>query len=194
MEKTVVIVTDANNGIGFHMAHTLLESGYHVATQDLSNENLTPLEPAYTGRLRIFQCDVTDTEAVRKAIASVVEAWGQIDVLVNDACLAIFKRFEQKPLEETRREFEVNCFGYVNTIAAVLPHMKSRGKGIIHNLSSGVGVTGFPGIYGYSSTKGAIESLTRTLALEFKKYGITVNLMHPPLTNTKSASPLGLPP
>jgi NAD(P)-dependent dehydrogenase (short-subunit alcohol dehydrogenase family) len=53
--------------------------------------------------------------------------------------------------------------------------------------------TVIPGIYGYASTKGAIESLTRTLALEFEKYGICVNLMHPPLTNTKSASPLGVP-
>jgi NAD(P)-dependent dehydrogenase (short-subunit alcohol dehydrogenase family) len=71
--------------------------------------------------------------------------------------------------------------------------MKTRRKGIIHNLSSGVGITGFPGIYGYASTKGAIEALTRTLALEFSAYGIHVNLMHPPLTNTRSASPLGIP-
>jgi NAD(P)-dependent dehydrogenase (short-subunit alcohol dehydrogenase family) len=71
--------------------------------------------------------------------------------------------------------------------------LKRQGKGIIHNMSSGVGITGFPGIYGYASTKGAIESLTRTLALEFATYGVCINLMHPPLTNTKSASPLGVP-
>jgi len=71
--------------------------------------------------------------------------------------------------------------------------MKAQRSGIIHNVSSGVGITGFPGIHGYASTKGAIESLTRTLALEFAPYGITVNLMHPPLTNTRSATPLGIP-
>jgi NAD(P)-dependent dehydrogenase (short-subunit alcohol dehydrogenase family) len=57
-----------------------------------------------------------------------------------------------------------------------------------------VGLTGFPGLCGYASTKGAIEALTRTLALELAPHGICVNLMHPPLTNTKSAAPLGIPP
>jgi NAD(P)-dependent dehydrogenase (short-subunit alcohol dehydrogenase family) len=57
-----------------------------------------------------------------------------------------------------------------------------------------VGITGYPGISGYASTKGAVEALTRTLALELQPLGITVNLIHPPLTRTKSSSPLGVPP
>lgn len=191
--KSVIIVTGANNGIGFHMTKTLLEDGYYVAALDISSENLAPLQSIHSEQLLVFDCDVTDSEGVKDAISAIVERWGQIDVLVNNACRAIFKPFEQKPLEETRREFEVNYFGYVNTIAVVLPYMKAKRKGIIHNVSSGVGITGFPGIYGYASTKGAIESLTRTLALEFEKYSICVNLMHPPLTNTKSAAPLGIP-
>lgn len=191
--KNVVIVTGANNGIGFYMAKTLLADGYGVAALDIADENLTPLQSTYSERLLVSHCDVTDSARVKDTISSIAAKWGQIDVLVNNACLAIFKPFEQKTIEETRKEFEVNYFGYVNTITAVLPYMKAKGKGIIHNVSSGVGITGFPGIYGYASTKGAIESLTRTLALEFEPYGICVNLMHPPLTNTKSAAPLGIP-
>ncbi len=191
--RDTVIVTGANSGIGFYMAQTLLEDGYSVATLDICDENLLPLQAAFAERLLVLNCDVTLPVRIKAAISLIVEKWGQVDVLVNNACLAIFKPFEEKSYSETRREFEVNYFGYVNMIAAVLPHMKSKGKGIIHNVSSGVGITGFPGIYGYASTKGAIESLTRTLALEFEKYGICVNLMHPPLTNTKSASPLGIP-
>ncbi|WP_083910540.1 SDR family NAD(P)-dependent oxidoreductase [Effusibacillus pohliae] len=72
-------------------------------------------------------------------------------------------------------------------------YMKAQGSGIIHNVSSGVGITGFRGISGYASTKGAIESLTRSLSLEFGGHGICFTLMHPPLTNTKSAAPLGIP-
>ena len=113
--------------------------------------------------------------------------------MVNNACLAIFAPFEQKSLADTRREFEVNYFGMLNMIQSVLPVMKAQGSGLIHNFSSGVGISGFPGIYGYASTKGAIESLTRTLALEMHPYGIQVNLMHPPLTDTPSARPLGIP-
>lgn len=191
--KNVVIVTGANNGIGFFMTKTLLGDGYCVAALDITDENLAPLQSIFSERLLVFNCDVTDSARVKDTISSIAEKWGQIDVLVNNACLAIFKSFEHRSIEETRREFEVNYFGYVNTIAAVLPYMQAKGNGIIHNVSSGVGITGFPGIYGYASTKGAIESLTRTLALEFETYGICVNLMHPPLTNTKSASPLGIP-
>jgi len=191
--QNVVIVTGANNGIGLSMTKTLLDDGYCIAALDIADENLVPLQSIYSERLLIYICDVTENEQVKDTVSSVVAKWGQVDVLVNNACIAIFKPFEQKTITETRREFEVNYFGYVNTITAVLPHMKVKGKGIIHNVSSGVGITGFPGIYGYASTKGAIESLTRTLALEFEKHGICVNLMHPPLTNTKSASPLGVP-
>ncbi|HEY76291.1 MAG TPA: SDR family NAD(P)-dependent oxidoreductase [Thermoflexia bacterium] len=193
MEERVVIITGANSGIGLHLATSLLEEGYRVAGFDLSGENLVGLQRVYPDRLLFCRCDVTDGAQVEAAVRAVVERWGRIDILVNNACLALFKPFEKKSLEETRREFEVNYFGYVRMIAAVLPQMKGQGGGIIHNVGSGVGITGFPGIYGYASTKGAIEALTRTLALELAPYGICVNLIHPPLTNARSASPLGVP-
>jgi len=193
MEQKIVIVTGANNGIGFHMTAALLDSGYRVAGFDLSGENVAAFSATYPDRWRFYRCDVTDAAAVHDATASVIEAWGRIDILVNNACLAVFSHFEDRIPDETRREFEVNYFGYVHMMQAVLPQMRAQGGGIIHNVSSSVGLTGFPGISGYASTKGAIEALTRTLALELEPYGITVNLMHPPLTNTRSAAPLGVP-
>jgi short-subunit dehydrogenase len=119
--------------------------------------------------------------------------WGGVDVLVNNACLALFKPFLDRSLVEIRQEIEVNYFGYLNMISAVLPAMCRQGNGVIHNMSSGVGFTGMPGMAGYTSSKGAIESLTRTLALELAGRGIVVNVMHPPLTRTKSASGFGVP-
>jgi NAD(P)-dependent dehydrogenase (short-subunit alcohol dehydrogenase family) len=163
-----------------------------VAGLDLTGDDLARLGEEYPDRSLFCRCDVTDKAQVEAAVKTVIERWDRIDVLVNNACLAIFKPFEEKTIEETRREFEVNFFGYVRMIAAVLPQMKAQGKGIIHNVSSGVGITGFPGIHGYASTKGAIEALTRNLALELAPYGICINLIHPPLTNTRSASPLGI--
>lgn len=119
---------------------------------------------------------------------------GGVDVLINNACLALFIPFEERCLDDIRREFEVNYFGYLSMIRAVLPIMKKQGYGVVHNFSSGVGYTDIPGMTGYTSTKGAIESLTRTLALEYASQGITFNVMHPPLTRTKSSSGLGVPP
>jgi NAD(P)-dependent dehydrogenase (short-subunit alcohol dehydrogenase family) len=181
----VVVITGANDGIGLGLARALAADGWRVACLDLSGENLS--------NLWFLRCDVTDPAQVEAAITAVIAKWEQIDVLVNNACVAVLARFEEKALGATRREFEVNYFGYLNVIRAVLPHMKARRRGIIHNVSSAVGISGFAGMYGYASTKGAIEALTRTLAIELAPSGIAVNLIHPPLTRTKSSAPLGLP-
>ncbi len=193
VEGLVVIITGANNGIGLHMTEGLLQQGYFVAVFDLADDNVIGLHQFFPNKLMFCKTDVTNDSEVTESVKTVVDKWGKVDILVNNACLAIFTPFEQKDIDDTKREFDVNYFGYVRMIKAVLPYMKPRKKGIIHNVSSGVGITGFPGIYGYASTKGAVEALTLTLAFELEKYGISVNTMHPPLTNTKSASPLGIP-
>jgi NAD(P)-dependent dehydrogenase (short-subunit alcohol dehydrogenase family) len=184
--RRIIIITGANNGIGLSLARALNSGGDRVACFDLSGENLADH--------RFYKCDVTNPAQVEACVASVVSEWGHIDILINNACLAIFSPFEEKALIDTRQEFEVNYFGYINLIRAVLPIMKAQHRGIIHNFSSTVGISGFAGIYGYSSTKGAIEALSRTLAIEFAPFGITVNIVHPPLTRTKSSAPLGVPP
>ena len=185
MPDDVVLITGANNGIGLGLARALSAEGYRVAAFDLSGENLPGV--------RFFRCDVTQMPQVASCVEAVIADWGRIDILVNNACLAVFASFEDRHMEEIRREFEVNYFGYLNLVTAVLPFMKAQGRGIIHNVSSGVGLSGFPGLSGYASAKGAIEAFTRTLALELKPSGIVVNLMHPPLTRTKSSAPLGIP-
>lgn len=193
MKRRTVVITGAGHGIGFHMCRTLLEGGYQVAAVDIDPEDLEFLRKKFVDLLDIYHCDVTDDEEVNITISSIAREWGQIDILVNNACLVLFAPFEDKSLDDTKKEFEVNFFGYVRMIKAVLPHFKARNAGIIHNVSSGVGITGFPGIYGYASTKGAIEALSRTLAIELKPWNIHVTLMHPPLTKTNSAAPLGIP-
>jgi NAD(P)-dependent dehydrogenase (short-subunit alcohol dehydrogenase family) len=185
-----IIITGANNGIGLAMTKALLSMGERVAALDLSIDNLDP-----TNRnLLAFVCDVTDPHRVQSVVDEIVQEWCGVDVLVNNACLALFKRFDERTIDDIRREMEVNFYGYLNTIQAVLPLMQKGGRGVIHNVSSGVGYTGMPGMTGYTSSKGAIESLTRTLALEYAPQGIVFNVMHPPLTRTPSAAGFGVPP
>jgi NAD(P)-dependent dehydrogenase (short-subunit alcohol dehydrogenase family) len=188
MSRTIII-TGANNGIGFALTQSLLEMGDRVAALDLATDNLDQTHPS----LLSFRCDVTQPQQIQSVVDEVLSKWECIDILINNACLALFIPFEERTLDDIRREFEVNYFGYLNMIRAVLPAMKKQGRGVIHNFSSGVGFTGMPNMTGYTSTKGAIESLTRTLALEYASQGIVFNVMHPPLTRTKSASGLGVP-
>jgi NAD(P)-dependent dehydrogenase (short-subunit alcohol dehydrogenase family) len=185
-----IIITGANNGIGLAMTNSLLRMGDNIAALDLSLENL----PVEIPNLLSFICDVTDPVRIQAVMKEVLHQWGGVDILINDACLALFSPFEERTLEDTRREFEVNYYGYLNMIHIVLPVMKKQGHGVIHNFSSGVGFTGMPGMIGYASTKGAIEAMTRTLALEYAPQGIIFNVMHPPLTRTKSAVGFGVPP
>ena len=187
-----IIITGANNGIGLAITRSLLEMGDRVAVLDLATDNLTSLSP--TSGLLPFICDVTDPQRVQEVVDEIIRQWGGVDILINNACLALFTSFEERTLNDIRREFEVNYFGYLHTIRAVLPVMKKQGYGVVHNFSSGIGFTGMPGMTGYTSTKGAIESLTRTLALEYALQGITFNVMHPPLTRTKSSAGFGVPP
>lgn len=184
-----IIITGADNGIGLALTKSLLGMGDHVAALDLSLENLPR-----SSNLLPFTCDVTDPERVQDVMDEITRQWGGVDILINNACLAHFTPFDERTLDDIRREFEVNYFGYLNLIRAVLPVMKKQGRGIVHNFSSGVGFTGMPGMTGYTSTKGAVEALTRTLALEYAPMGITFNVMHPPLTRTKSAAGFGVPP
>jgi NAD(P)-dependent dehydrogenase (short-subunit alcohol dehydrogenase family) len=184
-----IIITGANHGIGLAMTKSLLEMGDCVAALDLETDNLVPTHL----NLLPFRCDVTQPQQIRVVVDEIVAKWGRVDVLINNACLALFIPFEERSIDDIRREFEVNYFGYLNMISMVLPIMRKQRRGFIHNVSSGVGFTGMPGMTGYTSTKGAIESLTRTLSLEVADEGIIVNVMHPPLTRTKSASGLGVP-
>lgn len=187
----IIIITGANNGIGLALTRSLLEMGDRVAALDLETDNLASHSHP---NLLPFRCDVTRPQQIQSAVDEVLDKWGGVDILINNACLALFIPFEERSLDDIRREFEVNYFGYLNMILAVLPVMKKQGRGVIHNFSSGVGYTGIPNMTGYTSTKGAIESLTRTLALEYASQRIVFNVMHPPLTRTKSSSGLGVPP
>ena len=95
--------------------------------------------------------------------------------------------------ETYHQVFNVNYFGALNLSRAVLPYMKEKNNGKIIFTSSGVGVMGFVNISPYASTKGAIESLAKCLNIEYADFNISFHIFHPPLTNTKSASPLPVP-
>lgn len=189
----VVVLTGGNEGIGHHLARTLLGDGYRVAVLDVEVTSLAALREAHPDRLRVFEADVTDDGDVQDAVGAVVEEWGRIDALVNNAAVFEFGLFADRDPAATRRVMEVNYVGYERTIRAVLPHMLARDAGVIHNVSSAVGLVGHPGLSGYAASKGAVEALTRSLRLELQHDDVAVTVMYPPATETRSAARLGYP-
>ncbi|NHN40807.1 SDR family NAD(P)-dependent oxidoreductase [Halorubellus sp. JP-L1] len=189
----VVVLTGANEGIGRGMLATLLEDGYRVAALDVDTSNLDAFADQYGQQLRVYECDVTSDEDVESSVADVMDAWGRIDVLVNNAAIFEFGLVRDRSLSDTREEFEVNVFGPLRLVHAVLPHMRERGEGKIHFVSSGVGRVGNPGLTGYGATKGALEAYARSLRLELQLESVTCTVMHPALARTRSAVELGYP-
>ncbi|MDS0300081.1 SDR family NAD(P)-dependent oxidoreductase [Halogeometricum sp. S1BR25-6] len=193
VDTRVVVVTGANEGIGYHILAALVEEGYRVAGFDIQGDAIESLHEAHPANVRYYECDVTVDEDVEAAVAGVVDEWGRIDILVNNAAVLNFGFFEDQTLADARRAFEVNYFGYLRTVRAVLPHMRARGGGVVHNVSSGVGRVGNPGLSAYASTKGAVESFTRSLRLELRNESVSCTIMHPRLASTRSAKALGYP-
>lgn len=136
---------------------------------------------------------MTSTDDVEGAAEGILDEWGHIDVLVNNAAIFTYAPFGEQSLEDTREEFEVNYFRYVRMIRAVLPQMRARREGIIHNVTLGADRVDHLELTGYASTKGAIESLPRSLQLESRHEDVSCTLMYPPLTNTRSAATIGYP-
>lgn len=188
-----IVVTGANGGIGRPMCARLLEDGYRVAGLDLNGDRLEQLSADFPDRMWFLECDVSSTDDVEATVDEIDEKWGGVDILVNNAAMISgFAPLEELTVEQFQRAFEVNYFGYLRMIRAVLPGMRTRGAGVIHNVSSGTAIAGHPGLTHYASTKGAVESLTKSLRQELRDEEVACTVMHPPFTGTESARQLGM--
>ena len=171
--KTAV-VTGGGSGIGRAIAKRLGADGYNVATLDLnaSGDDLS------------FTADVTDRAQVDAALDQIREKLGPVAVLVNSAGLDGFKQFTDITFEEWQRVIDVNLHGVFHTVQAVLPDMIDAGWGRIVNISSSSTHSGVPYMSHYVSAKSAVNGLTKSLALEYGQFGITVNAVPPGFIDT----------
>lgn len=187
-----ILICGANEGIGFHLVRGLLELGHRVAVLDVALDNVSCTAGSYPGRLLCLEADVRDYDSVLRGAASAAEAFGGLDAAIQNACLCPFKSFEQADGETFLSAYYVNFMGAVHLARAALPHMRRGGR--ILFTGSGVGITGFPSLTAYASSKGAIESLAKCLRLEYAGRGVSFHILHPPLTRTRSSAPLPVPP
>lgn len=188
-----ILITGANHGIGYYMVKQLLTDGCQVSVLDLETDQLEELREDYEDSLLPIKCDVRDEAAIIKSVRMSVEKYGGIDIAIHNACRCTFEPMEETHYSVYQDVLDVNYFGALRLTKAVTPYMEKEGKGKIIFTSSGVGVMGFVNISPYASSKGAIESFTKCMNIEFQDKGITFHIFHPPLTRTKSASGLPIP-
>lgn len=176
MDNKVILITGASSGIGFDCARTLARKGYRVYAAARRTERMDPLREDGAIPIRM---DVTDEASLEEGVRSVLEAEGRIDVLINNAGFGYFGTIENVPLEEARRQLEVNVFGLAELCRLVIPQMRKQGSGRIINTGSvaGKAVLYFGGWYHVS--KFAVEALSDSLRMELKPFGIDVILIEP---------------
>ncbi|MCU0311776.1 MAG: SDR family oxidoreductase [Acidimicrobiales bacterium] len=171
----IAVVTGAGQGLGRATAERLARDGHHVVALDLDGERAAATAAAVDGDWR--QCDVTDPDAVHAVAASL----DGCQILVNNAGIWAFHSILEMSPDDARAVIEVNVLGVVWCTQAFAPLMKAGGGGSIVNLSSGAAYTNSPGLGTYPATKAAVESLTRTMALELGPSGIRTNAVGPGL-------------
>jgi 2-hydroxycyclohexanecarboxyl-CoA dehydrogenase len=185
------VVTGGAGGIGSAVCHRLAAEGAAVVVLDRDHDAARAVADAINaggagagGRAGAFCCDITRRDEVEAALAGVTEALGPVDVLINNAGFDIFKPFLATEPSEWERLIAVNLVGALTMHHLVLPGMVERGYGRIVNVASDAARVGSTGEAVYAACKAALLGLTKTLAREHARHGITLNVVCPGPTDT----------
>ncbi|MGY2169445.1 oxidoreductase [Pseudomonas gingeri] len=172
-------ITGVSSGFGKALAEALLAAGHRVVGTLRNEAARLAFENSRPGLSFGQLLDVTDTAVVPAVVADIEARIGAIDVLVNNAGYGHEGPVEESPLEDLRQQFEVNVFGAVAVIKAVLPFMRERRRGHILNVTSMGGITTFPGLGYYHGSKFALEGISEALGKEVRPFGIFVTAIEP---------------
>ncbi len=172
----VALVTGASSGIGEETANFLISAGYTVYAGARRVDRMKPL--ADRGA-RLLKLDVTDDESMVAAAETVLRETGRVNVLVNNAGYGSFGALEDVPIDEARRQLDVNIFGLARMAQLVLPTMRGQRSGKIVNIASVGGKIGEPFGSWYHATKFAVEGLSDALRMELRQFGIDVIIIEP---------------
>ncbi|MFL5778750.1 MAG: oxidoreductase [Chloroflexota bacterium] len=175
----VALVTGASSGIGKAAALGLVDAGFEVVGTSRNTSSVAPIEG-----VTFLDLDVTSDDSVSMAVARVIEQFGRLDVLVNNAGTGAAGAAEESSVAQDQRVFDINFFGLVRMTKAVLPHMRAARTGRIINISSVLGLVPAPYMASYGATKHAIEGYSESVDHEVREHGIRVLLVEPAWTRT----------
>ena len=175
----VWLITGSSRGLGRQLAEAVLAEGHRLLATARDPSQLADLVDRYGARIRAFALDVTDEQAARDAINAAVEAFGRLDVLVNNAGYGNIGSIEDTDLANFRAQIETNLFGVINVTKAAIPVLREQGSGHIIQLSSVGGRVGAMGRAPYSAAKWGVEGFSEVLAKEMGPLGVRVTIIEP---------------
>ena len=178
----VVIITGGSAGIGKSAVERFAQAGAHVAIWDINKsagEELAKTLQSQLLSVSFHQCNTSDQSSVQQACQAVTDQYGQIDVLINNAGITRDSTLKKMSPEDWQMVIDVNLTGVFYCAQAVALHMLERGAGRIINVSSVVGLYGNFGQTNYAATKAGVIGMTKTMAKELGRKGITVNAVAP---------------
>ena len=179
LDGKVAIVTGAARGIGEVEARRLVAEGARVLLGDVADEPGREVAADLGSAARYVHLDVTDVESWRAAVGTALDAFGRVDVLVNNAGIIRRGPIESMPVDDLRAVLDVNIVGTFLGMQAVIPAMRAAGGGSIVNTSSRLGFVGAPELGAYVASKFAVRGVTKVAAQELGRDGIRVNSIHP---------------
>lgn len=179
MENKIWFITGVSSGLGRHLAEQAARMGHTVIGTVRNKEQLQDVNDLVDGKTFGVQMDVNNHTEVKEVITSVVEKYGRIDVLVNNAGYGYVGAIEEAGMEDVREQMETNFFGALAVTQAVLPVMRAQKSGHIIQISSQAGVSSAPGLGIYNASKYALEGFSEALYKETTPLGIHVSLVEP---------------
>ena len=177
--RKIALVTGASSGIGKAAAAVLVEAGFEVVGTSRKSAAVKP-----AAGITFIDLDVTSDESVAGAVKHVIDRFGKIDVLVNNAGIGSIGAAEESSIAQSQAVFDINVFGVMRMAKEVLPHMRARGHGRIINLSSVQGFIPAPFMAVYGASKHAIEGYSQSLDHEVREFGIRSLIVEPAYTRT----------
>jgi NAD(P)-dependent dehydrogenase (short-subunit alcohol dehydrogenase family) len=177
--SSVWLITGSSRGLGRALAEAVLAAGHRLVATARNSADLAALVEKYGDRVRAFSLDVTDPVSAKAAVQEAVNAFGRLDVLVNNAGYGNVASIEEGDDDDFRAQIETNFFGVANVTRAAIPVMRVQGAGHILQISSIGGRAGSPGLAAYQSAKWAVEGYSEVLAKEVQPLGIKVTIVEP---------------
>lgn len=177
MKKTIVI-TGASSGIGKATALYFAHRNWNVAATMRKPENAAK-DLVQHSNIRLYRLDVTETASIDEALHTIIQDFGAVDAIVNNAGYGAVGVFEAATPEQIQQQFDTNVFGVMNVMRAILPYFRQRRQGTILNVTSMGGQITFPLYSVYHSTKWAVEGLSESMSFELNHHNIRMKIIEP---------------